>query len=274
MAQDEDAGVMNFSARPSVGFIDSIALIDQQLAVWRRKPVLRAVYKDYHKRLVAALPQSLGLPVVEIGGGAGHFKEHYADSVCVDIIPTPAADVLADAHRLPFKSGGLSGLVLLDVLHHLAEPKEFFAEIGRVLAVGGRFAMIEPAMTPFARFFYRHFHREAVDLSASPFAPGNSTQLDEDPMASNQAIPWLIFHDNDESDAFQRDFTNMKIVRNELLSLFAYPLCGGFQRWALIPRGMVQPLLRLENLLEPLIGRFMAFRMFVVIEKTSDSAAY
>ena len=53
-----------------------------------------------------------------------------------------------------------------------------------------------------------------------------------------------------------------------LLSLFAYPLSGGFRPWSLIPRRGVAPMLRIEDHLAPMLGQLMAFRLFVVLERS------
>ena len=85
-----------------------------------------------------------------------------------DILSFPGIDVVADAHRLPFPNAMFSGVVMLDVLHHLERPIEFLKEASRVLRPGGRLAMIEPAMTTLARRFYDRFHEEPVDMTRRP----------------------------------------------------------------------------------------------------------
>src|SRR6516165_1424967 len=50
----------------------------------------------------------------------------------------------------------------------------------------------------------------------------------------------------------------------------AYPLSGGFQPWSLISERLAPRLLRLEHALEPTLGRFMGFRMMLVVEKAVD----
>jgi hypothetical protein len=54
-------------------------------------------------------------------------------------------------------------------------------------------------------------------------------------------------------------------------SLAAYPLSGGFQPWSLIGEGAAQRLLHIERALEPVLGRFTAFRMLLMVEKATDS---
>jgi len=51
------------------------------------------------------------------------------------------------------------------------------------------------------------------------------------------------------------------------LSLFAYPLSGGFRRWSLIPAFLVRPLLLVEDGLLIVLGPVMAFRLLVTLER-------
>jgi hypothetical protein len=51
------------------------------------------------------------------------------------------------------------------------------------------------------------------------------------------------------------------------LSLFAYPLSGGFKGWSLLPKIVAPLILRAEKYLLPAIGHLMAFRILVVLEK-------
>jgi hypothetical protein len=50
-------------------------------------------------------------------------------------------------------------------------------------------------------------------------------------------------------------------------SLFAYPLSGGFKQWTLIPEFLVDPVLKVEDWLLPLLGPVMAFRLLGVLER-------
>jgi len=245
--------------------------VDSRLAehreAWKRKASLRAVYGDFHERLLGACPDGR---LLEIGSGSGHLKDIAPDIVSIDILPSPWVNAVADAHTLPFADSTFSGIAMIDVLHHLERPGEFLREAARVLRPGGRLAMIEPGITPLSWPFYYFVHEEPVDLAADPFAV-TAPDLDRDPFDSNQAIPTLLFSRVNGRRRLGKQVPELELLTREWFSLFAYPLTGGFKPWSLIPASAVKPMLRLEKTLSPIIGWLLAFRVFVVLEKTANT---
>jgi hypothetical protein len=67
---------------------------------------------------------------------------------------------------------------------------------------------------------------------------------------------------------FEAAFPSLAIREVRPTSLLAYPLSGGFRRWSLVPKAIIGPLLRIEDCLAPLLGRLLAFRLIVVLERT------
>jgi SAM-dependent methyltransferase len=204
--------------------------------------------------------------ILDVGGGTAHIKESRSDVISADILAFPGIDVVADAHRLPFQNESFGGVVMLDVLHHLERPIEFLQEASRVLKPGGRLAMIEPAMTTIARRFYDRFHEEPVDMNADPFArvPINP---DRDPFDANQAIPTLLFATSAACRRVEEAIPMLRVRSVKWLSLFAYPLSGGFQSWSLMPAALVRSVLAFEGKVPGVVRRQIAFRMMVVIER-------
>lgn len=237
--------------------------------VWQSKPALRLLYRDFQRQLLAGCGNG---PIIEIGGGTAHIKEISSEVISVDILSFPGIDVVADAYRLPFADRSLAALVMLDVLHHLERPIEFFMEAARVLRPNGRLAMIEPAMTPLARRFYERFHEEPVDMSADPFA-AIDVDPERDPFDANQAIPTLLFATDAARQRFEAAVPAFRVRHVDWLSLIAYPLSGGFQPWSLLPAALADPLLKLERRVPMFIRKGLAFRMMVALERVGDDAA-
>ena len=232
-------------------------------AQWEKKKAVRLLYRDFHRQLLESCPEGR---VLDIGGGTAHIKEFRPDTMSTDIQLFPGIDVVADAHRLPFRNEFFAGVVMLDVLHHLERPIEFLKEASRVLKPGGRLAMIEPAMTPFARRFYNRFHEEPVDMNADPFAPV-AINPDRDPFDANQAIPSLLFATTPARRVVEQTVPSLRVRHVEWQSLFAYPMSGGFQKWSLIPAALVGPMLALEKRMPGPVRELLAFRMMVVLER-------
>jgi SAM-dependent methyltransferase len=232
-------------------------------AQWEKKKAVRLLYRDFHRQLLESCPEGR---VLDIGGGTAHIKEFRPDTMSTDIQLFPGIDVVADAHRLPFRNEFFAGVVMLDVLHHLERPIEFLKEASRVLKPGGRLAMIEPAMTPLARRFYNRFHEEPVDMNADPFAPV-AINPDRDPFDANQAIPSLLFATAPARRVVEQTVPSLRVRHVEWQSLFAYPMSGGFQKWSLIPAALVGPMLALEKRMPGPVRELLAFRMMVVLER-------
>jgi SAM-dependent methyltransferase len=233
--------------------------------IWKHKPALRLIYDDFYDRIATAARSG---PTIEIGGGIGNLKQRLNHVIATDIQPAPWLDCVADAQRLPFATGSAANIVMVDVLHHLEFPIMFFREAARVLQAGGRVLMVEPAITWGSTVFYRLFHHEPVRTSAAALMEG-IPYPGRDPYASNQAIPTVLA--TRERDRFHQLFPDLRLTRVEWFSLAAYPLSGGFKPWSLLGAGMARRLMRIERAIEPALGRFVAFRMMLTVEKVSKS---
>lgn len=125
--------------------------------------LVSGVYRAYFRRLLAALQRCE--PIVEIGAGPSLLKSEAPFVVSTDVVELPWLDLVSDAASLPFRSGGVGGIVMVDVLHHLPRPLRFLSEAARVLRPGGRIAAIEPWISPISYLMYRWIHHEQCRLS-------------------------------------------------------------------------------------------------------------
>jgi SAM-dependent methyltransferase len=205
---------------------------------------------------------------LEIGGGCGNLKSVLTNVVSTDIVPLTWLDASADAQSLPFRDSCFANVVGVDILHHIERSRRFLAEAQRVLEPGGRLILLEPAITPVSWLFYSLFHPEPVKLRVDPLAEGEVDPTRQ-PFDANQAIPTLLF--GRYRDSFTRTFPLLRLSTMEWFNLLVYPLSGGFRPWCLVPRGGVQWLLRVEDMLAPLLGRLIAFRLFIVLERSQSA---
>jgi len=233
-------------------------------AIWSEKPVLRVVYTNYYARMRAACIDG---PTLEIGGGSGNMKDFAGDVVSTDIVPADWLDTVCDAQALPFADASFANIVMVDVLHHIARPARFLTEAERVLRPGGRVIMVEPGITPLSSIFFRLFHDEPVDMREDPL--DQTPPPAKDPFEGNQALPTRLF--GRDRNRLASRYPNLRLRQRRWLSLFAYPLSGGFRRWSALPAAFAPALIGLENLLSPLLGPLMGFRLFAVLEKTGEA---
>lgn len=105
-------------------------------------------------------PAAHGQPTLEVGCGMGYnaqcLAQHGAHLTVVDLAPhavhltrerfalrgLPAHFLIADAEHLPFKTGAFTRLYSSGVIHHSPSTVAAAAELTRVLAPGGRAAVM------------------------------------------------------------------------------------------------------------------------------------
>jgi SAM-dependent methyltransferase len=237
--------------------------LEEYRTIWKSKKVLRFIYQDFYDSIDN---HCISGNVLEIGGGIGNFDIGGRDVVRTDIQYSDSVSVVADAQSLPFSESSFNNIVLVDVLHHLECPLRFLDEASRVLPPGGRVVMVEPGITLVSWILYKIGHDELVDLSWEPKVECIPNP-EKDPYESNQAIPTLLF--GKYSSIVKK--TNFSIVDKKWMSLFAYPLSGGFQKWSLVSINLVSWLLKLEKKLIPFIGFLTAFRLIIVLENTKKT---
>jgi SAM-dependent methyltransferase len=179
----------------------------------------------------------------------------------------PWLDALVDAQHLPFRSKSLSNIVLFDVLHHLENVRYFFDEALRVLVPNGRIVIMEPYVSVLSWPIYRFMHPEPMDFSRDPLAIVAASS-DRRPFDGNQAVARIVFERSYER--FRELYPHFAKLAHERLAFFAYPLSGGFDRPSLVPLWSLDALMRFEQWCRRL-GRLLAFRLLVVLEKTSPA---
>jgi len=241
----------------------STEILNQHKIIWQEKPVLRAVYQDYYHRILKELHPGKTL---EVGGGTGNLKQYLTHVVTTDILTTPWLDVACDAQSLPFKNNSFDNIVVMDVLHHIERPTRFFGEAIRILKTGGRLILLEPAITKMSWLFYHFLHPEPVILNIDPLqeiTPNPNRQAFD----ANQAIPELLF--GKFYVQWQKRFQALTLKKKTYLSLWVYPLSGGFRKWCLIPHFCVNFMLAVEKILESVLGKYLGFRILITLEKNS-----
>lgn len=240
--------------------------LEEHRRLWAAKPQLCRVYAPWFERLLAeAAP---GARVVEVGAGPGTLaafaRERRPDLrwLATDLEPVPWNDVAADAGRLPVRSGAASAVLGLDVLHHLPEPRAFFSEAARVLAPGGRVALVEPWISPLSWPVYRFLHQEDCRLGIDPVRPFPGPAKDS--FEGDAALPWRIVRDTRDWQAL--GLGTPRVVR---LPAFAYLLSLGFREASLLPGGLTGAAQWLDRAAAGVAG-LTALRAFIVWQRAAS----
>jgi SAM-dependent methyltransferase len=244
----------------------TLARFERHRQVWSKNAALRVLYRHWYGEIRAALGDAFPGNVVELGSGPGFSKELLPGIRTSDVVAADWHDDEIDATRpWPFDDGTLDGIVLFDVLHHLAEPRMLFREVSRTLRPGGRFVLMEPYVSPCSDPIYRFLHdeREGFDRSVRPFAMATSGE--KDPFLGNQAVPGLIF--GRDAAQFRHEHPSLRVVGRRLYPGFSYLASGGFNRPCLLPLRLWRGLFWLDRHMPRPILPLVAFRMLVALER-------
>jgi SAM-dependent methyltransferase len=229
--------------------------------LWKKKPILMKVYQRWYREIVSDLAKT-ERKTLELGSGTGNFKEYYPNAISSDIEEKPWLDMVFDAHTMPFKNKELGNIVMIDVLHHLADPVAFLKEAWRVLCKGGRLVVLEPYISPFSRIVFGIFHEEPFDLKVDYFANANTHA--KNPWDSNQAISTILFFR--EISEFKGQFgERFQIRKRRRQDMVLYPMSGGFEHRQILPDFLIPLLMRMESLLKWL-APLLSFRCYIVLE--------
>ncbi|MFL5735010.1 MAG: class I SAM-dependent methyltransferase [Chloroflexia bacterium] len=243
--------------------------IKQHRAVWRRKPILRRIYREqYYSRLLAQCPPDGS--TLEIGSGPGFLAGIAPQVWRTDVLPSPYIHCVADVHRLPFAPDQFDTVIGLDVLHHFNRPINALREVARVLKPGGRLALVEPWITTFSRFVYTYLHQEGCDLTLTPWCDTNQFTDDKLAFDGNAAIPYLLLTRG--AGHLSQALPELRLVRLEQFSLVTYLLSLGFKPANLLPPPLYPILYRAEEATRPAWSRWAALRALIVWEKSADLA--
>lgn len=239
--------------------IDDPRVTAARRQIIREKKPLRHIYAQWYGQIAAALPAVDG-SVVELGSGAGFLGDVVNGVITTEVFPMSGVDAIADGRALPFRSGSLRALVMVDVLHHIPDVRRFLDEAQRSLRGGGRIVMVEPWVTTWARLIYRTLHHEPFEPDAAAWSFPESGPLS----GANGALPWIVFQR--DRAIFDRDYPQLVVREVNVLMPFRYLLTGGVSMRSVVP-SFVFPLVSFaERLLSPFRNRLGMFG-FVVVEK-------
>lgn len=213
----------------------------------KSKPFLKKLYIEWYSNFMDEIKNLPSGKMIEIGSGGGFLKEIIPQVITSDILPLKNCDMTFSAENLPFVENELSAIFMVNVLHHIPDPKKFFYEAEKKIMKDGMIVMVETANSTFSKIIYKNFHHEPFDTKAG-WELTSSGPLS----SSNQALPWIIF--NRDKDKFSRMFPRLQIISTKLHTPFRYILSGGVSRKTLVPDGTFPFFSFFEKLLTPLMN--------------------
>jgi len=232
--------------------VDDPATTARRKQIISTKPFLCAIYDEWYRMLAAEVPEGEG-EALELGSGAGYCERYIPGLITSEVFAVPEVRLIADARRLPVRAGSLRAILFTDVLHHMPDVRQFFAEASRCLRPGGKILMIEPWVTSWSRFIYRNLHHERF----SPEARDWHFPADGPLSGANGALPWMVFV-RDRAE-FEAAFPQLAIERIRPFLPFRYLVSGGVSMRSLMP-GFTEPFWAgVERVLEPCMPRLAMF---------------
>lgn len=243
-----------------IGDLDDPATTVLHAEIVQKKAFLRRLYVDFYLELRRNVPDYANKVLVELSSGGGFMKEVIGNVITSDILELPHVDKVFSVLEMPFEEQSVDGFLMIDVLHHIVEPRAFFQEALRCLKPSGRIVMIEPANTLWSRFIYKNFHHERFETTAS-WELEKAGPLSE----ANGAIPWIIF--SRDRKIFEDEFPSLRVLEVKNHTPIRYLLSGGLTLRQLVPSFCYPIVKGMEFVLTPLNNVLGMFET-IVLEKT------
>lgn len=241
-------------------------LDDPQTTIMHReiilsKKFLKKIYLQWYGNFIDEAKRNAGGKYLEIGSGGGFLKELMPNVITSDILPLPHVEMQFSAEKLPYQNSELDGIFMVNVLHHIPHPFNFFKEAERTLKPGGKIIMIEPANTLLSRFIYKKFHHE-------PFQPEAGWDIaSTGPLSgANGALPYILMIRDRKK--FEKEFPALQIEAIKLHTAFLYTVSGGVSRKCLVPEWSYGFWKTIENL--PFVNTFCAMMATYIVSKKTE----
>ena len=260
----------NLLYEPEVRGIDvnEEVLLDIHRKILTRKKLLKSTFESFYKEMIFLSDNLLKAPgmEIELGSGAGFFKQFRQGLITSDIRQGPHIDMVLDAQNMSIPDNAVRCFYAINVFHHLPDPEKFFSELCRVLSPGGGCILIEPHEGFASKLLHRYLHSEEF---FDPTLDWQTKNIGGPLSGANQALAHIIF--NRDIDLFRKKYeTNLNVVyRGYVLNAMRYFFSGGLNFRQIIPSILDSFLCNLEKIGKPL-ARHWTFHQIIVIKKCAS----
>jgi SAM-dependent methyltransferase len=235
---------------------------DSQTTVLRRKIIqqntfLKQIYNEWYRELANEVPACEG-EILEIGSGAGFLEQVIPTLITSDILLCPGVQTNLDGCAIPFSTGQLKAILMVDTLHHIPNVRSFFSEAARCIKTGGVLVMVEPWITPWSRWIYANLHAEPLLTETANWEFPTTGPLS----GANLALPWILFER--DRTKFAQEYPEWHITRNKPCMPFRYLVSGGISMRPLMPGFLFDFWKSLENLFNPWMKNLAMFSIITL----------
>ena len=115
-------------------------------------------------------------------------------------------------------------IIISHTIHHLYSPYKFFKECERVLKKNGVIIIQEIHTSLLMRIILRIMRHEGWSYNVNVFNPDEIINDKNDLWSANTAAAELLFENEKE---FEKNFSLLKVEKNEFCECLIYPLSGG-----------------------------------------------
>jgi len=245
------------------------AILQNNYRRWKKKPLLRRLYREYYARIREHLITPHDGVVVELGSGCGNIQEVIPYCLRTDAFSTTWTDRVENAYELSFPNNSVSNLILFDVFHHLRYSGQALNEFHRVLIPHGRVILFEPCLSVLGLLVYGLFHKEPLGLTTPLkwLAPPGYYMAECCDYYASQANTTRIFL----SQSFNDRLSGWEIVVRQKFSAISYVASGGYSKPQLYPDNMLGMMEFLDRLGDMMPWWLCATRLLIVLQKVSAS---
>ena len=173
---------------------------------------------------------------------------------------------VTEIYKMPFDNNSVDAMMFFDGLHKIDRASDFFAEVERVLAPKGRLIITAPAITPVSWLAYKMAGKH-MRMNINPL----DTKTDDDNTPhhtglDNYAIPTLLFWFQEYRVLFNQTFPKLTLVQRQWTGYLTY-LPTKLPPFLALPERAYGKLFAVERWLRPFIGRLIAPKCRIVLEK-------